>query len=193
MLTNHKDAIPLVSDDRRYAILFTDVQSQDDLYGKLGGEKATGDYFDALFDAARGRPDALAHYFHNRQLSDTFNARGRAPHTNAKRYMADLSISPERDMIENAIAKHECAVINTDVIDVTYLNALCVAMDDELPKFRAMSAILTEMGYQQIDKRRVKISKTGSLHYIWRSARMSDGQVRVLAREFHDDPNYVPF
>src|SRR5690606_23826031 len=124
-------------------------------------------YFDALFGDLEARPDAVAHFFANRQISEHFSPRGRAPETRAKQMMMDVGTSPDRLALEDAINQHACAVVTDRLIDVTWLNALCVADGVELPKTRTLSAILLEMGYEQIDGKRVRIQQTGKLHYVW--------------------------
>lgn len=199
MFTNHKDALPLGAGDRRYAPLFSRVQSEEQLFAELGGEIAAGDYFTKLFDESQRRADALSRMLRNWKISDEFNAKGRAPHTAARDEMMQFAISPERSMIEDMIDKHACDIIGPKIIDVTWLNKLCEGEGDVLPKTRAMSAILMEMGYKQIASRRVKISKTKNKHYVWHRD-CDEDSVRVAVRDFHgdkiddqNDPNWCPF
>lgn len=193
MLTNHQDAMPLIGGDRRYCVLFSRVQSEEHLFEELGGPKGAADYFDTLFGALRERPDALAMFLRGRKLSAGFNPTGRAPDTSARQAMTELAISPERAMVEDAISKHECAIINKDILDVTWLNAMCQLEEDDLPNSRALSAILLDMGYQQIPKRYVKIQKDRKNHYVWCGLRSDANIARQTVRDFHDDADFVPF
>lgn len=190
MLTNHKDAIPLTSGDRRYCVLFSRIQSEKQLFDHFGGEQIAAAYFSNLFDETKRRADAIGYYLANHKISESFNPVGRAPETNARKQMMDIAVSPERLALEDAIHKHSCDVINDAVLDVTWLNNLCEADGDEIPTKRALTAILLEMGYEQVDGRRVKIAKTGSYHYVWvNGIDPDDGKTKV--REFHN--NGVPF
>ncbi|WP_373089349.1 DUF5906 domain-containing protein, partial [Zhongshania sp.] len=155
MLTNHKDAIPLTSGDRRYCVLFSRVQSEDQLYKELGGEDAAAQYFEDLFAETRRRPDALAAFLKTYKISPNFNPTGRAPDTKARQMMMAVSTSPERLALEDAIEKHHCEVINSDILDVTWLNKLCESDGTEIPKTRTLTAILLEMGYEQIEGKRI--------------------------------------
>lgn len=194
MLTNHKDALPLAAGDRRYCVMFSRVQSEEQLYKELGGKAGAEAYFDALFGDLEARPDAVAHFFANRQISEHFSPRGRAPETRAKQMMMDVGTSPDRLVLEDAINQHACAVVADRLIDVTWLNALCVADGVELPKTRTLSAILLEMGYEQIDGKRVKIQQSGKLHYVWYRPDMIESKdAREAVKQFHDDPDFVPF
>lgn len=191
LLTNHKDALPVNENDRRYAPIFSRVQSEQQLFDELGGRQGADDYFTKLFDESQRRADALSWFLRNWKISDEFSAKGRAPHTSAREEMIALGISPDRSLIEDAIEQMKCAVINDTVLDVTWLNKLCEGEGIMLPKTRAVSAILLEMGYKQIDGRRIKISKTNGLHYIWFKG--DDNEVKNIVRSFHGGEDDCPF
>lgn len=193
LLTNHVDAIPLIEGDRRYCVLFSRVQSEAQLYRELGGREGAEAYFDTLFDSLQRRPDALAHFLKTRKITAGFVARGRAPETSAREAMINMAISPERELLEDAIATHECAVINEDVLDVTWLNELCEMEGTHLPNARALSAILLEMGYRRISNRKIKIAKNRKNHYVWFGARNDENSAKNLVKEFHDDDDFLPF
>ena len=160
------------------------------MFDHFGGEQVAAAYFSNLFDETKRRADAIGYYLANHKISESFNPVGRAPETNARKQMMDIAVSPERLALEDAIHKHSCDVVNDAVLDVTWLNNLCEADGDEIPTKRALTAILLEMGYEQVDGRRVKIAKTGSYHYVWvNGIDHDDGKTKV--REFHN--NGVPF
>ena len=184
MLTNHKDAIPLTDGDRRYCVLFSRVQTEEQLLRELGGLTGVDSYFSKLFDETARRADALKTFFLTRQISSEFSARGRAPKTSAREQMVSAAVSPERSTLEDMIAVHECEVINDALLDITWLNHLVIAEGGELPKTRTLSAILFDMGYEQVPGRRVKVAKTGNYHYIWKSVDIDHVQV---VRDFFND------
>jgi hypothetical protein len=195
LLTNHADAIPIGVGDRRYCVLYSDVQSEGQLYDVMGGKEGNERYFDDLFgdiNSERGAGE-LAWYLKNRQVSCNFSPRGRAPETKARQAMINLSVSPDRQLLEDAIAEHECCVINGDILDVTWLNEMCKMGDSELPKTRTISAILLDMGYVQIDQRRVKIKKDRRNHYIWYRRGFDQSVAIERSKGFHDDPHFAPF
>lgn len=198
MLTNYKDALPIIDGDRRYCVIFSKIQTEQDIYDALGGKDVAEYYFSELFLESERRADALAHYFENREISKDFAPNGRAPHTTSKIEMCNLTVSPERSMIEDAIAQHECKVINESVLDITHLNELVTAEGDPLPSARAISAILSEMNYRQIDGRRVKVTtdNTKRHHYIWIKGDVSSDSAKGIVRHFHknkgeDDELYM--
>lgn len=186
MLTNHKDAIPLADGDRRYCVLFSRVQSEEQLFDELGGKVGAQNHFKKLFSETERRSDAMARFFLDYQISEEFSAEGRAPDTNAKQAMIDVNVSPARMLLESAIDEHQCGVINDEIIDITWLNELCDSSETELPKTNAMSAILLELGFVQIKDRRTKIN--GKYHYVWYKEKkeLSDTLVKAKVRNFFD-------
>jgi hypothetical protein len=191
--TNHKDALPIVEDDRRYCIIFSDIQSEAELFNRLGGKDETAKYFDHLFGLTNKRPDALRKYLDEWKYSSEFQNQGRAPETKSKRMINQLSVSDDQLIIEDAIDRHDCACINRQVVDITWLNELCKVDGDELPQTRALTSILLRMGFSPIEKRRVKIGKTGKYHYVWKGAMVSDSTAVQITRDFHEDGEGVPF
>ena len=187
LLTNHKDAIPITAGDRRYCVLFSRVQTESQLYSELGGEQQASDYFAHLFDETKRRCDVLAKLLREHKISADFNHRGRAPDTDARRKMMNNATSPDRLLLEDALAQNECEIINDSLIDVTWLNQLCTMDGAELPKTRTMSAILLEMNYEQISKKRVKIKGTNKYHYIWLdSSKISEDEAKEIVKNFHE-------
>lgn len=169
LFTNHADALPLSKSDRRYAVLETPYNNEDQLFQALGGQDAAAEYFEELFNLLHEAPEAVAYTLLHHKISASFKPKGRAPGTSAKRMMLEATVSMAQEQIEDAIEKHTCDRINADLLDVSYLNNLCVDgfgnMITPLPKTRALSNTLRDMGFVQVEGRRVKIA--GEYQYIW--------------------------
>jgi hypothetical protein len=87
-------------------------------------------------------------------------------------------------------------VVNGRILDVTWLNELCVIDGDMLPPTRTLGHILSDMGYSQIEGRRVKIQKTGNHHYIWfkPTSSVTNEDVKNQVRDFFKNGlDSVPF
>jgi hypothetical protein len=182
--------VPLQDGDRRYCALFSRVQSEEQLFDELGGQDAARVYFDTLFDSARANAGSIARFLLDWKIPSSFDPQGRAPETAARLEMKALSVSPERDMVDDAISENTCSVINDDILDVTWLSSLVTGMGGELPKTRTLGAILSEMGYSPIDGRRVKVGV--QYHYVWeRSLRPTDKilDVKKIVKEYHSAKN----
>jgi hypothetical protein len=168
-------------------VLFSRVQTEEQLFAELGGQDKAEQYFANLFDVTRDNADSLARWFLDRKISADFSAQGRAPETKARQMMMNIATSPERLAVEDAIEKHRCEVINESILDITWLNKLCEMEGDELPKTRTLSAILLEMGYEQLPSRRVKISARSGVHYVWfKPSDCAPDEIAQNVRQWHD-------
>jgi hypothetical protein len=143
------------------------IQNEAELFNYFGGRDATGDYFEHLFAESEKHAGVIKGFLLNYKISDEFKASGRAPDTSSRQAMIQATISPEQCTVEDLINKNECLIINGRVLDVTWLNELCTIDGDLLPPTRTLGHILSDMGYSQIEGRRMKIQKTGNYHYIW--------------------------
>lgn len=163
--TNHKNALFLDKGDRRYCVIYSDLQSEADLRGRVGDSDA---YFTALFDDLEaGRAYDIAHWLtHEYQIPVWFKPKGSAPVTVGKENMISLSQSEDSMRLEDQIEKHECPIINDTIFCVTHYNHLLDATDLEIPA-RTMSAILPDMGYSPIKGRRMRAGKGRDLYYVW--------------------------
>jgi len=167
LLTNYKDALPITNDDRRFCVMYGRIQNESELFDYFGGRDATGDYFEHLFAESEQHAGGIKSSLLNYKISDEFKANVRAPDTSSRQAMIQATISPEQCSVEDLINKHECSVVNGRILDVTWLNELCVIDGDMLPPTRTLGHILSDMGYQQIENRRVFVKKTNSQHYVW--------------------------
>ena len=196
LLTNYKDALPITNDDRRFCVMYGRIQNEAELFNYFGGRDATGDYFENLFAESEKHAGAIKSFLLKYRISEDFKASGRAPDTESRRLMIQASVSPEQCTVEDLINKHECGVVNGRVLDVTWLNELCAIDGDVLPPTRTLGHILTDIGYQQIDNRRVFIKKTNSQHYIWFKPSAKNDSTLVkneVVDFFKNDLDNVPF
>lgn len=192
LLTNHKDALPIDDNERRYCVLFSQVQSVEQLHNLLGGKDAANSYFIRLFDALE-HAGAIKRYLLDRPISAGFSTSTRAPDTISRQQMIDNTTSHESDNIADLIADYECKVINENIVDVTLLRELSLSFGTIPPNTRTISHQLLKLGYQQITGRRVKIN--GKLKYIWHKPTIDEGNVLKAAKiHYREEDDFdVPF
>jgi len=195
MTTNHRDAVPMSDNDRRYCVIFTRHEREADLFAQHGGRDAAADYFRNLFDESERRIDAIGRFLIDRPLSAGFDPNGRAPITAGASEMRSANISDERQVVEEAIEDHACDIVGPDLLDVTHLNSCAVMAGGDIPSGRALGNILRDMGYTPIAKRRIKVGREH--HFIWfnRGAMGEDAAVGRV-RDWHSgssDFSDVPF
>jgi|GEM_PF-1237357 len=195
MLTNHKDAIPLSDEDRRYCILYGDIQSKEDLHNKLGGEEGAEQYFSRLFDESRRRADALCAFFMSREISGLFKHKGRAPQTDAREKMINYSKSDNVESVVDAISKFQCNLINDAIVDITLLKYK-IEMEFEVDKFalpatNALKKIMLELGYEKCGIR--LNAKGGKKHTLWYKYPLSEAEAVGRFKAYHEDGIEIPF
>ena len=196
LLTNYKDALPITNDDRRFCVMYGRIQNEQELFDYFGGRDAASDYFETLFSESEKHAGVLKTYLLNHKISEGFKPQGRAPDTESRKQMIQATISPEQCSVEDLINKHECGVINGLVLDVTWLAKQCEIDGEMLPPTRTLAHILSDMGYQQIEGRRLKIQKTGNYHYVWHknTRNNSSEDVKNIIRDFYkNNLDEVPF
>jgi len=109
LLTNHKDALPLTDDDRRYCILFSKMQQREGLEKK--------DYFDRLYGVLKDR-DTLLNFFEQWELSKNFSQFQAPENGPSRKEMIDLNKSETRMMIEEYIECFPSARNKVQVNDI---------------------------------------------------------------------------
>lgn len=199
MFTNHKDALPLSENDRRYAVIFSRFQSLEELNTHFKGAENAQDYFDRLFKDLDEYAGAIAGFLANHKQRSHFSPKGRAPLTSSKARMQRFNYSETDDFIDNALAMG-CPVFNDRYIDATWLTEISEMEGIDIPSGRALGAALRGKGYEPIESRRVKVSKGVSAptyHYIWAkpgtSERIISNEVRDFFLKQPDDQDDVSF
>ncbi|MCP3657207.1 MAG: hypothetical protein GY766_20330, partial [Herbaspirillum sp.] len=197
MLTNHQDAIPVNDSDRRFCVLFSAHNDTEAMESDHGGSEGLAEYFRALFDGCvNRRPDAMARFLADYQISANFDHKGRAPRTEAFREMLEANTSDEKALINEMIEDHGSDVLCSEMICVTELKAQVVLnADGDLPYGRALGQLLREMGYKPVSPKHYRV--LGTKHFVWiKPARISEDQAKERIRRFYDhasDFSDVPF
>ena len=171
-LTNFKDAIPIDESDRRYCILFSQWQRKDDL--KAFMEK-NPNYYPDLYESVRKGVYEIREWLLNHDISEAFRMLKRAPDTNAKRLMTELSKSPSILCLEDAIEEFasKCTTSKGE-LDITQLQKIvknACAFDDkyeDMPKGPALKNNLLSLGYELIGRVRTEFSDGDSKHTVYK-------------------------
>jgi hypothetical protein len=166
-LTNHKDAVPLDDEDRRYCVVYSRLQTSEQLHEYFGGAEKVEEYFDRLFTMTRARPDAIARYFMDYKLPSSFKPFGRAPKTEAKSQMIDLAVSEVHQEVEDLLSRFKDSLITDEFIDVTHLNDVALLNGEEVPKTRSLSSVLLDMGFRPIKGGFFRVYNPDRKHRVW--------------------------
>jgi len=150
LFTNHADAIPVGDGDRRYFVVFTRHRTKADLLEQHGGEEGVGRYFQTLFDVSLAGIAGIGQLLASHQYSSEFDPNGRAPDSSGRDEMRMLHISDEDEALADALEMFRGPFINDTIIDLTQLQDEAYNDGDiELPKTKALSHKLIELGYRK--------------------------------------------
>ena len=152
-LTNFKDALPIDSTDRRWAIFFSQWQSSAKLLNFI---KDNPDYYADLYRDMRDNVGEIANWLKCHVIPQSFKDLNRAPDTSAKNTMLELGRSDASLLIEDAINEFTCHDINFDILNITKLSKL-VSEDfsqdyPDWPKKGALKTALNTMDFHRIGR-----------------------------------------
>ena len=152
-LTNFKDALPIDSTDRRWAIFFSQWQSSAKLLNFI---KDNPDYYSDLYRDMRDNVGEIANWLKCHVIPQSFKDLNRAPDTSAKNTMLELGRSDASLLIEDAINEFTCHDINFDILNITKLSKL-VSEDfsqdyPDWPKKGALKTALNMMDFHRIGR-----------------------------------------
>lgn len=148
--TNYWDAVPLSKNNRRYFVVATQIQSDEDV---ARFNKMYPNYFDDLFGAIFAHPAVLRGWLLSRQLSDWFEPKRPAPDTAARAKMADLSeISEESDALMTIMEKSEDLRLSRTLVTLPALEDAANNLGLTLPKGRALMTILIKAGFHSLGR-----------------------------------------
>ena len=100
--------------------------------------------------------------------------------------MRSLNVSDDKDAVQAAIESHACEVVGPDLVAVTWLTSVVTMDGVSMPAGRTLAHILTDMGYQQIEQRRIRVKRNRKDHYVWfRGGVHTDETAKAGVAEFH--------
>lgn len=148
--TNYWDAVPLKKNNRRYLVVATSLQSDEDV---LAFNAKYPDYFDNLFEATYAHSAVLRGWLMTHKLSHWFQPKKPAPETAARRKMADLAdVSEEGDTLFDLLEKTTNPAVTSRILTVEALRAEADNAGVQLPSGRPLIALLTKAGFHSLGR-----------------------------------------
>ena len=165
MSTNHANALPLAANDRRYYVCSTRWHGTEFL-ADLGGKRKATQYFIDLASAAKEHSGALKGWLMNIDLKG-FSAH-RAPNTQGKAQLVEMSKSDLQIAIDNALVDGDCPTVNGNAVELETLKTM-LADAGEAPSGQLLGRILREYGYESVGRLEVGAigSRTGTVKSFW--------------------------
>lgn len=151
--TNFRDALPINSNDRRYAVLFSRWQQRDAL--REFCEK-NPDYYVELYRSIEQCAPAIRKWLLEHDVDEDFPAGRDAPRTKAHNYMVKASQPDFIRELESVIADDVHPEVSELLINATAVGDAMIGRDFEIPATRTLHNLLEHNGYVYLG--RVKVS-----------------------------------
>lgn len=185
--TNHRNALPIGDNDRRYMILYSAWQTGEDLRKSLQDDP---DYFARLFSTIKGpkaRPGALRQWLMEYELHAEFDPLGRAPLTEARADMIALSKSDAQIVFEELLEEDNHPQISRELVVAGAFTAYMYDHAEETMNTSKVGTFLTGNGYSRLPFRHRVQSKGDKVESIWvrvksafKAKNLSDQRERVM-------------
>lgn len=185
--TNHKDCLPLNDNDRRWWVIFNDLENLNQLFLYTG--ESAEIYFPKLFDMlSKARGDILK-WLLDYPISKEFLNYKQAPSTPYKRSMIASEVSSELGLMEVKLFIHkggflfnERVVSSVDMFD---------AFSNEYPELAVETSrknlVMRKLGYQLHEN---LLFIEGKQRRIWTKTSMSSKQIKSY---LYDNTNFLSF
>jgi hypothetical protein len=148
--TNYWDALPVSKNNRRYFVVATQLQSEEDV---IAFNERYPDYFTDLFNAIYAHPAALRGWMMARKLSHWFEPKKPAPDTVARAKMADMSeVSEENDVLTTLLEDSTSPLVCDQLLSLDALEDAANSAGEMLPKGRPLLVMLAKAGFHMIGR-----------------------------------------
>lgn len=157
--TNFPNALPLNDNDRRYFVLMSQWQDAAKLKEFIDAHPT---YYRELYAALDESPGAIRGWLEHFKLSSEFNAKGRAPYSTGRQYMAEMNKSESAIDIAEIIETGLHDDVSADLLVVSRLNAI-LGDDGMILQGYGLKSALTEAGFQYLGR----IMVDGNRESVW--------------------------
>ena len=171
IFSNYLDGAPVDEGDRRYMFLSSRLQLSDI-------EAMTRDgYFARLFEAVKANSGALRKWLLSVSLHSEFDPNGRAPDTDIKHTVVQMSKS-DFDLAVEDVLDAGAPGVSRLALSSGHFTAALRAAGVEAPSSRALHSLLTRLGYRSAFSGQPR-KWNGKSCRVWKlaSADLKDGQV----------------
>lgn len=178
MFTNHHDALLVMTGSRRYFVIKSPLQTEQQV-------KALGkDYFERMFNMIANNAAGLRSFFESWDISDGFEADGWAPRTTYLEEMIEDSADEETSVFRRLLQEGGAPQVQPDLIISSYLKTM-MEMQGVRSNDRSIAAMLRAENYVKLDPggRGFTLVKGEKREHIWVKAGVSFADPVETARK----------
>lgn len=141
IFSNYLDGAPVDEGDRRYMFVSSQLST-------VQAQRLTQEgYFKRLFDAIHDHPGAIRKWLLGYALHQEFDANGRAPDTDVKRTVVEMS-KGDLELIAEDVIERGADGVTRAVISSAHLVRAMVSGGAEAPSTTRVNTLLTRLGYR---------------------------------------------
>lgn len=144
--SNHKDAVPVSANGRRYSVSYSCLQTTEQILQAGINDEYLNDMFDWL--QKRGGLQAIAHWFLNYPV-ECGQLPARAPHTSSHDEVIKISRTPVESLLDSKVESNASGFKN-GFVSVTAFQKAIAHQRLKSPAEHNIKAILESRGYHQI-------------------------------------------
>ena len=191
ILTNHRDALPLTVDDRRYWPVFAPYDSISQFEDAVGMSKDR--YFSSLYGAMRGHSPQLRRWLEDYTISDEFKRLVAAPVSRFKHRIIELEMENVEGMKDVLYLLHESPSIWWNA-DCFASSQLFDAVDEKRGPAKYLkqyekTKILRKLDYFYFKQMRIN----GENVRVWTKGNMTDEDIRKSLGLVENTPATIDF
>ncbi len=168
VFSNYLDGAPVDASDRRYMFLSSQLTTAQ-------AQQLTQDgYFTRLFAAVHEHPGAMRKWLLETELHPEFDADGRAPDTDVKRTVVEMS-KGDLELIAEDVIERGAEGVSRNVLSSAHLVRAMISAGAEAPSTTRVNTLLSRLGYRFAARKKWK----GEACRVWvqQGAVMSDADV----------------
>jgi hypothetical protein len=147
-LTNHKDAVPINEESRRFFVLKTVFADDHDHFMKFKTDHP--EYYETLFRSISKYKGALRKFFLEYDIPKEFNKDGHAPETEQRKFMIDIAKPESYHILIDAIENGNQRGISRNAVSSIHFSTLLKANKINDVSSRRLSSILNMAGFVSI-------------------------------------------
>lgn len=173
LLTNHKDALPITPEDRRYCPVQSAIQTAQEVRAL----QQSG-HFERYVEMVQNQAGGLRHWFENYTIRPNFNPKGSAPVTIYRKELVDDSASPAMAAVRRLISEGDHPLIQADLLSSKVMMELLEMERLKHITAQGLAGILRDSNYRQLGRYIIDDER----HYLWVHVNAPDRDYVEVAR-----------
>jgi hypothetical protein len=158
LLTNHKDALPITPEDRRYCPVQSAIQTAQEVRAL----QQSG-HFERYVEMVQNMAGGLRHWFENYPIRPSFNPKGSAPVTIYRKELVDDSASPAMAAVRRLISEGDHPLVQADLVSSKVIMELLEMERLKSITAQGLAGILRDSNYKTLGRHIIDDER----HYLW--------------------------